>query len=253
MTGSAFTAYMDESGTHGTSLVTIIAGVCGSAAQWQDVEARIHELENRHGFSVFHSKDLKDGDGSFKGWSSEQRLGLVEELIAILADGRVESGFIMQINNADYEKYYRSGDGPAPAVLDTAYAFCLRGCLTHLLHLIKSPNNTLNVVMEAGHRHCGDARRIFEQIKTRGLKPGFENLLGTLTFAEKKDCPLLGIADFLAYTTFMGERFMRDGKMQPVTGGKVANVVSLRIGPEQLTEARRRLASVAPRRGGKPI
>jgi hypothetical protein len=27
--------------------------------------------------------------------------------------------------------------------------------------------------------------------------------------------PLLGIADFLAYTTFMGKRFMRDGKTQP--------------------------------------
>src|SRR6516164_511442 len=110
-----FTAYMDESGTHGTSPVTIIAGAYGSAAQWQDVEARIHELESRLGFSMFHSKDLKDGDGSFKGWSSEQRLKLVEEFLAILADGHVEAGFIMQINNADYEKYYRSGDGPAPA------------------------------------------------------------------------------------------------------------------------------------------
>jgi hypothetical protein len=121
-----------------------------------------------------------------------------------------------------------------------------------LLHLIKSPDNTLNVVMEAGHQHCGDARRIFEQITTRALKPGFENLLGTLTFAKKKVCPLLGIADFLAYTTFMGERFIRNGKMQPVASGKLANVVSLQIAPEQLTEARRRQASVAPLRGRKP-
>jgi hypothetical protein len=126
MMGGIFTAYMDES--YGPSpAVTIIAGAYGSAAQWRDVEARIHELESSLGFSMFHSKELKDRDGSFRGWSHKQRLKLVEEFIAILANGRVEAGFIMQIDDAEYEKYYRSGDGPAPAVLDTKYAFCLRG------------------------------------------------------------------------------------------------------------------------------
>ena len=247
-----FTAYMDESGTHGTSPVTIMAGAYGSAAQWGDVEARIQELEQKRQFSMFHSTDLKSGHGSFKGWSSEQRLELVEEFIAILADRRIEAGFVMQIVNADYEKYYRVGDGPAPAVLDTNYGFCFRGCLTHLLQLVQSSDNTLNIVMESGHRNSGDARRIFDQVKARGLKPGFENLLGTLAFTEKKDCRLLGIADFLAYTTFMGDRFIRDGKMQPVAEGQRANVVSLQITSEQLAAARRRLAGLAPRRAGKP-
>jgi Protein of unknown function (DUF3800) len=246
------TAYIDESGTHGTSPVTIMAGAYGSVAQWEDVEARIQELEQKRQFSMFHSTDLKSGQGSFKGWSSEQRLELVKEFIAILADRRIESGFIMQIVNADYEKYYRMGDAPAPAVLDTKYGFCFRGCLTHLLQHIKSPDNTLNMVMESGHRNSGDARRIFDQMQTRGLKPGFENLLGTLAFTEKKHCRLLGIADFLAYTTFMGDRFIRDGKMQPVAGGQRTNVVSLQMTPEQLGTARQRLASVAPRRAGKP-
>jgi hypothetical protein len=81
-----------------------------------------------------------------------------------------------------------------------------------------------------------------------GLKPGFENLLGTLTFAQKKDCRLLGIADFLAYTTFMGARFARDGRMQPVADGQKANVVCLKVTPEQLAAARQFLASLA----GKP-
>jgi hypothetical protein len=132
-------------------------------------------------------------------------------------------------------------------MLDTKYGFCFRGCLTHLLQHIKSPDNTLNIVMESGHRNSGDARRIFDQVKARGLKPGFENLLGTLAFTEKKDCRLLGIADFLAYTTFISGRFMHDGKMQPVAGGQSANVVSLQMTPEQLATARQqRLASVAP-------
>jgi hypothetical protein len=91
---------------------------------------------------MFHSKDLKSGQSSFKGWSSEQRLELVEDFIAVLADRRVEAGFIMEIENADYEKYYCLGEGPAPAVLDTKYGFCFRGCLTHLLELIKSPDDT---------------------------------------------------------------------------------------------------------------
>lgn len=248
-----FTAYLDESGTHGASPVTIMAGAYGSAAQWEDVEARIQELEQKWQFSMFHSTDLKSGQGSFKGWSSEQRLELVEEFIAILADRRIEAGFIMKIVNADYEQYYCMGDDPAPAVLDTKYGFCFRGCLTHLLQLIKSPDSTLNIVMESGHRNSGDAERIFDQIKTRGLKSGFEKLLGTLAITEKKNCRLLGIADFLAYTTFMGDRFMRDEKMQPFAGGQRANVVSLQMTPEQLATARQRLASIVPRRAGKPV
>jgi Protein of unknown function (DUF3800) len=147
-----FTAYIDESGTHDASPATIMAGAYGCMAQWEDVEARIQELEQKWQFSMFHSTDLKSGQGSFKGWSREQRLGLVEEFIAILADRRIEAGFIMQIVNADYEKYYRMGDGATPAALNTKYSFCFRACLTHLLRLIKSPDNTLNIVMESGHR-----------------------------------------------------------------------------------------------------
>ena len=109
---------MDESGTHDPSPVTIMAGAYGTAAQWKDVEARIKELENKRQFSIFNSKDLKSGHGSFKDWSSEQRLELVQDVIAILVAKLVEAGFVIQIENTDYDKYYSSGDGPTSAVLE---------------------------------------------------------------------------------------------------------------------------------------
>jgi hypothetical protein len=244
-----YTAYIDESGTHDTSPVTIMAGAYGCSSQWQAVEARIKELEQKRQFSVFHSTDLRGGQGSFKGWSSEQRLELVEEFIEIFAGNLVEGGFVMQIANADYSNFYSAGGNPTSAVLDTKYGLCFRGCLTHLLERIKSPENTLNVVMEAGHKNSGDAARIFNQIKTKALKPGFENLLGTLMLKEKKDCMLLGIADFLAYTSFMSDRLTREDRMPQASGGQRANVVSLQATPECLTEARRRLSLAFDRKG----
>jgi Protein of unknown function (DUF3800) len=239
-----YTAYMDESGTHDPSPVTIMAGAYGTAAQWKDVEARIKELEKKRQFSMFHSKDLKSGHGSFKDWSSEQRLELVQDFLTILVDQLIKAGFVMQIENEDYDKYYSFRDGPTSTVLDTKYGLCFRGCLTHLLELVKSREDTVNIVMEAGHKNSGDAARIFRQMKS-ALKAGCENLLGTLTLAAKKDCMLLGIADFLAYTSFMGDRFMREGKMQQVAGGQKANVVSLKMTPEQLATARQQLESIA--------
>jgi hypothetical protein len=64
-----FTAYLDESGTHGGSPITLMSAFLGSARQWQNFEKDYVKLRRIYGFSVFHAKDWRDTDGEFEGWS----------------------------------------------------------------------------------------------------------------------------------------------------------------------------------------
>ncbi len=63
----AYTAYLDESGTHDGSPITIMAGVLGRADQWKKFQAKFDAVKARHGFEIFHTKKFKSRTGDFKG------------------------------------------------------------------------------------------------------------------------------------------------------------------------------------------
>ncbi len=72
-----FSAYLDESGTHGSSPVTVMAGFMGTAREWQIVERRLRALQDELWFSIFHATDFRTGSGAFRGWSDDKRMRLV--------------------------------------------------------------------------------------------------------------------------------------------------------------------------------
>jgi hypothetical protein len=74
------TAYLDESGTHSDSPVTIMAGVLANAEQWTLYEAEFSELKLKHGFRIFHTKKFKRRTGDFKGWHPFQQAVLILDL-----------------------------------------------------------------------------------------------------------------------------------------------------------------------------
>jgi Protein of unknown function (DUF3800) len=51
-----FTAYLDESGTHGDSPVTVMGGILARAEQWKAFNIGFDAIRNRYGFKVFHTK-----------------------------------------------------------------------------------------------------------------------------------------------------------------------------------------------------
>ena len=65
-----FTGYLDESGTHDGSPVTIMGGVLARAQQWVSFERRFDEIRERHRFQIFHTKKFKRRDGDFRGWTT---------------------------------------------------------------------------------------------------------------------------------------------------------------------------------------
>ncbi|MFZ3326515.1 MAG: hypothetical protein WA231_11725, partial [Methylocella sp.] len=73
------TAYFDESGTHRSSPVSMMAGHVGDARQWQKFEKRISKLFRRYHVDVFHAMEIKRSDKDFRGWSVNKKIDFVDE------------------------------------------------------------------------------------------------------------------------------------------------------------------------------
>jgi hypothetical protein len=202
------TSYFDESGTHDGSPTTVMAGAMGHAGQRSRFQRDLDRVRKRHGFRVLHSTEFKHRSGEFKGWSPLQCVALLNDLADITAD-RLMEAVAFHLDNAAYDREYRGGETPRKLRLDTRYGLCFRLCLEHLsLDAIrrlrshpKSDQSRMRVVLESGHRHAGDAERIFHE-KAGALQGLGINLLESITFADKALCAPLMVADFLAHTTY---------------------------------------------------
>jgi hypothetical protein len=206
------TAYFDESGTHGGSPVTIMAGVLGTANQWLGSERELSKLKSRYGFRVFHTKEFKGRTGEFKGWSPGKQLALLTELVDLSSTSFMRANVFTLINE-EFEREYRGGMvHPRKLRLDTSYGMAFRYVLTDLLVEVSRRLGThkrfaetrMHIVAESGHRHAGDAKRVFDETQQE-LEGLGSRLLASVTFSRKQDCAPLMVADFLASTTFMAQ------------------------------------------------
>jgi hypothetical protein len=67
-----YTAYLDESGTHDGSPITVMGGVLARAEQWRDFEKKFTAVQSQYGFRVWHTKKFKKKAGDFRGWTDEK-------------------------------------------------------------------------------------------------------------------------------------------------------------------------------------
>ena len=125
-----FTAYMDESGTHDGSPVTIMGGLLGRAQQWKNFNLDFNRLREAYGFRVFHTKKFKRKSGDFHGWSDEKCLSLSSEL-AILTNDLITDGVAVSLLEKHYEQYCAE-DG-SKARRDSRYGLCFRIGLIHFM------------------------------------------------------------------------------------------------------------------------
>jgi hypothetical protein len=205
------TSYLDESGTHGGSPVTIMAAVMGTANQWAQFQRELDKLRHRYGFTVFHTKKFKAKSGEFSGWSDEKCLSLIGEMATLTGNGLMH-GHVFSLDDSAYDKEYRGGEIVRKLRLDSKYGLCFRICLiSQIMEVIrrlsyhkKFDQLMMNVVAESGHPNSGDAERIFHEEMKELQRLGF-NALSGITFADKDQCAPLMIADFLAHSTFIRE------------------------------------------------
>lgn len=202
-----YTAYLDESGTHGGSPVTVMGGVMASAQQWADFAKQFNRVKKRYGFEVFHTKKFKALRGDFTGWPKEKGTLFTLELATITEYAFTECATIT-MSNDDYKLNYRAGEKPKKLQLDSPYGLCFRACLSHFLsevikrkHKKKYPK--LHIVLESGDPHVGGAINIFNEAKRELKDTEYDGILQTVTAADKDECDPLMMADFVAHTTYM--------------------------------------------------
>jgi hypothetical protein len=204
-----FTAYLDESDTHGREPHMIVAGFLGSVRQWELVGRKLRALGSRYGFTVLHARKFRSGSGEFRGWSREKSMRLVNEVGTVIRDGLTE-GVLIILPRSLYETEYRAAPISKHMPLDSQYGVCFRICLLRLIEVVTADRKThrLNVVIEDGHKNVLDTRRIFNEVKAE-LDVNGTRLLGTISITKKDKSPPLMLADFLAHTGYLSEARVR--------------------------------------------
>jgi hypothetical protein len=193
-----FTAYIDESGTHGRNPDLVMGAFLGHAYQWRVFNRDLDRIRKCYGFDIFHAKDFKALQGEFKGWGDQKCLRLVDDLTALVRD-RLTQGATINLERELYLRGYRERPFPPKMQPDSQFGVCFRALLAYLIATVatigKSP--ILHVVVEAGHQNVGCIDPIFREFRER-LKRNGVDLLGTVTRAPKGETEELMVADFLA-------------------------------------------------------
>jgi hypothetical protein len=206
-----FTAYFDESDTHGPAPNLILAAFLGSARQWELFHRKIKALQRRDGFTVFHATDFKAGAGEFRGWSHTKRMQLVGDLATEIRDNLTE-GLTITLPRKLYEEEYRAPPVPKGMRLDSQFGVCFRVCMHRLVNLLTADKKThkLNIFVEDGHKNVKNTVVIFDELKAETGAIGV-HILGTITIAKKAECWPLMIADFQAHASSISEARMKSG------------------------------------------
>ena len=257
-----FTGYLDESGTHSDSPITVMGGLLARAEQWERFEDGFGKLQDKYDFRVWHSKKFKNRRGDFKGWTDLKISGLYWDLAHLTNSGLTEA-VTMTLNNADFENYYRREPRPRRARFDSRYGFCFRVCLYHFMkEALKRQHRKqippLHIVLEAGHKNFGDAERIFLEVK-KDLEKRGSDMLRTLTKADKDSCGQLMMADFAAHGKYVLHQkspshprvLANAGRGMAVPKG-MTPATDLESTPENLTEMRNRVIEAATPRNLRP-
>jgi hypothetical protein len=206
-----FTAYFDESDTHGPAPNLILAAFLGSARQWELFRRKIKALQRRDGFTVFHATDFKAGAREFRGWSHTKRMRLVNDIATAIRVGLTE-GVTITLPRKLYEEEYRAQPVPKGMPLDSQFGVCFRVCMHRLVNLLTADRkiHKLNVVVEDGHPNVKNTVVIFNALKAETDTIGV-HILGTITIAKKAECWPLMIADFQAHASSISEARMKSG------------------------------------------
>lgn len=203
----AYTGYLDESADDDH---TLMGGVIARADHWKQFDQRFAELQWRHRFKVFHTKEFKKKTGNFKGWSNEQCLALIADLGALTNTLRNDS-IVMVLNNNLYDTVYKK-PGEKGAFL-SKYGLCFHACLLHFVketikHKYRKKIPFLDLVLESGHKNAGAAEAIVTDMKRHLAE---SNMLRHVVLADKDHCGQLMMGDFLSHMELLKERKVQAG------------------------------------------
>ena len=233
-----YTAYMDESNTHGDTPTIIMAAFLGHTYQWRRFEIKLARIQKAYGFHIFHAKEFKRGSGEFRGWSQDKKSALIHDLSQLVEQNLTE-GIAVHLEHDRYVNEYKVAPIPSGMRLDSHYGVCFRACIARMRFRLREngAKDTLNIVLEKGHKNAPDCERIFHQFKTLWQAHGAD-IFGTFKLQDKKSCMPLMVADMLAAAYSMmrdrnvaGDASMNQYKMEKPKKG---SLVFIELAPDSL-------------------
>jgi hypothetical protein len=194
------TAYVDESGTHGGSRLTVMAGYLSTAERWTAFQLEWASFLAELGVDHLHAKHLFHGQKPFKGLSWEERAEIADRALA-LARQHTMFGICVVLTNEDFDNIFRAGEA-TDSILDSKYGICFRHLLSYMLQLITlidDKPNKLSIFVESGHKNQGAARTIASDYKGIGHRER-ARMLKEVGYVDKRDCVGVQAADILAFS-----------------------------------------------------
>jgi hypothetical protein len=161
------TMYIDESGTHGSSVV-ILAGWVGRLGQWAVFDPKWRTFLKKNGLTYFHSKEMRDTDNEFKGGTIGRKREFMDKA-ARLALKSMAFGFTSCVKLDEYKKIYIGNERLRGVPIDSPYGLCFRHCVgmvaSFAFDRFKDKELDIHFVLESGHKNLGDAERIFQEVQ----------------------------------------------------------------------------------------
>lgn len=185
-------AYFDASNRTDTGGVFCIAGY----GFFPDAAEKLNgKWLSLFGGRLFHATDVAAGRGEFTGITSEEKANLFRVAVEAILD-HAAVGIVVSCVPQDVKRLWPSFDG-----YKTAYAVCCRLCMAKLTTWIADQglNDKIAYIFEAGDSNRGGAGRFMGWVAQLAAKGNTFYGYQSHTFASKRDAPILGTADLLAW------------------------------------------------------
>lgn len=214
---ATFSAYFDESGTHGSPIITV-AGYIATDVQWTEFAREWDEVLKRERLAVFRMSKFEARRGDFtaeNGWDNARRLRVQKQLIGIIKR-RINIGIYCSLHLPAYDDMmtgWRRGQYGTP------YSFCVKNCLGQISYWAQKYNRPepLSLVIEHGAGYNNEINSAFRAaFADEGKREVLR--LGTLSFADKSTAIQLQAADLLAYEIWKetcNQYLLPKGKRRP--------------------------------------
>lgn len=188
-------AYFDESGTHDSSLVFVVAGLVSTPASWECLTKEWQQALSDEGVEEFHASECATGHGNFSeraGWSKDRRNAFYKRMTGIAArwaTGRTWTAVIMN----DYRQVFNEG---------LPYALGAMGCASRICHYSKGLGGKPFVpyAFEQGGKDSGEILNEFAKLRARERSNLYR--MGPLTIGTRREFLPLQAADLHAYELY---------------------------------------------------
>lgn len=185
-------AYFDESGTHDSSQVFVVAGLISTPASWEHLTKEWQRALCDEGVQEFHATDCAVGAGEYDGWNRERRNAFYKRMTGIAAQwatGRTWTAVIMH----DYRQILKDG---------LPYALGAMGCASRICRysLGLGGKPFVPYVFEQGGRDSGEILKAFSELREREHSNLYH--MGPLTIGTRSEFLPLQAADLHAYEVY---------------------------------------------------